>query len=209
MDSQFQSEIAERDRLYDLAIIPAGVALNLAIALAVSAMKIPLFLDAIGTLSIVLMYRAPGRSPMWAAMFVGIFSFCIIAIFQNPTIIWFSHVQAAIAVYAFYVLRPLVRRMEANNTIGIGGWIKIVAAGIGLGLVSALLSAPVAALLFSGITPNGPGAVVALLLASGENLYKAVITGGLSIEPIDKTLQTIAAVLLYLSSPWRTRATVR
>lgn len=209
MDNESQAAIAERNRLYDLAIIPAGVALNLAAALTVTAAKIPLFLDAIGTLSVVLLSRAPGRDPMWAAMFVGVFSFVIIAIFQNPTIIWFSHVQAAIAVYAFYILRPVVRRAEADSKFGIGWWAKIVAIGIGLGLVAALLSAPVAALLFSGITPNGPGAVVALLLASGQNLYKAVITGGLSIEPVDKSLQTIAAVLLYLSSPWKTRAAVK
>jgi energy-coupling factor transport system substrate-specific component len=173
--------------------------------MAIAALKLPLYLDAIGTLSVVFLSRAPGRSPMWAGIFVGVFSFVIMAIFQNPTIIWFAHVQAAVAIYAFYVLRPIVRTGEPIPKSGAGWWVRIVAAGIGLGVMAALLSAPVAALLFSGITPNGPGAVVALLVASGQNLYKAVITGGLSIEPIDKTIQTVAAVLLYLASPWRTR----
>lgn len=193
----------EHAHLYDIALIPAAVALNLAIATAVSALRLPLYLDAIGTIAVVLMSNSPGRNPMWAGIFVGVFSFVVMALFINPTIVWFSHVQAAIAVYAFYVIRPLTR--PNYSTFGFGGWSKVVAAGIGLGITAAVLSAPVAAVLFSGITPNGPGAVVALLLASGQNLYRAVLTGGLSIEPIDKTMQTVLAVSIYLASPWKRR----
>lgn len=198
--------VQERDRLHDIAIIPAGVALNVALAVAISALKLPIFADALGTILVILMARRTGRAALWSGIFVGVFSFVLIALFYNPTIIWFAHVQAAIAVYAYYVVRPVVRRIEGHEGSAAGNWFRLGLAGVGLGLVAAALSAPVAALLFSGITPNGPGAVVALLVASGQSLYKAVLASGFSIEPVDKTIQVMSAVLLYLNSPWRKRA---
>src|SRR5688572_13391133 len=80
------SEIAnsistERDRLHDIALIPAGVALNIAIAVTVSTLKLPLFIDAVGTIAVVLMARRPGLNAMWSGIFVGVFSFALIALF--------------------------------------------------------------------------------------------------------------------------------
>jgi energy-coupling factor transport system substrate-specific component len=205
MESSTTRASADRDQLYDIALIPAAVALNVAVAVTVSMLKLPVYIDGLGTISIVLMGRRSGFSAMWAGVFVGVFSFVLIALFVNPTIIWFSHVQAALAVYAFFVIRPIVRRMESEETQSqkFRNWLMVIFSGIGLGLVAAALSAPVAAFLFSGITPNGPGAVVALLIASGQSLFKAVITGGFSIEPIDKSIQVLLAVFIYFASPWR------
>ena len=198
-----RSTSAERDRLNDVALVPAGVALNVAIAITVSVLKIPIYLDAIGTIAVVLMSRGGGRSPMWMGVFVGVFSFVLTALFFNPTVIWFSHVQAAIAIYTFFVIRPIVRLMEATPGNNLRNWCYIILSGVCLGLITGTLSAPIIALVFSGVTPNGPGFVNALLIATGQSLFRAVFTGGISVEPIDKTLQTILAVSLYMNSPWR------
>ena len=73
--------------------------------------------------------------------------------------------------------------------------------GIVTGLVAAVVSAPVVAYLFGGVTGSGSTFIVALFLKAGQQVLSAALLSGLAAEPIDKTLQVLLAALLYRATP--------
>jgi energy-coupling factor transport system substrate-specific component len=73
--------------------------------------------------------------------------------------------------------------------------------GIVTGLVAAVVSAPVVAYLFGGVTGSGSTFIVALFLKAGQQLLSAALLSGLAAEPVDKTLQVLLAALLYRATP--------
>jgi energy-coupling factor transport system substrate-specific component len=64
-----------------------------------------------------------------------------------------------------------------------------------------VVSAPVVAYLFGGVTGSGSALVVAVFLHAGQQLLSASLSSGLAIEPIDKSLQVLLAALLYRATP--------
>jgi energy-coupling factor transport system substrate-specific component len=78
---------------------------------------------------------------------------------------------------------------------------RVLAYGIVTGVVAALVSAPVVAYLFGGVTGSGSTFIVALFLKTGQQLMSAVLLSGLAAEPVDKTLQVLLAALLYRATP--------
>jgi energy-coupling factor transport system substrate-specific component len=177
--------LGESMRREALALIPVGIALNLAIGTLVHALKLPIYLDAVGTIAITLI------AGLRTGLLVGVLSFIVGGILINPVMIWFSGTQAAIAVYVH-----LLAKRGA-----FGSHLRTVAAGIGLGVVAGIVSAPVLVALFGGITGSGSSVIVAFLLASGKGLMKAVLWSGLASEPLDKTLQCLLAVWLVRGLP--------
>lgn len=168
-----------------LALIPLGIALNLALGVVIHTLKIPLYVDAVGTIAVTLL------AGVRAGVLVGVLSFLLGGVLTNPVLPWFSGTQAAIAIYVHLLAK-------------IGGfrsYARTVFAGIGLGIVAGIVSAPVIVSLFGGITGSGASLVVAFLLASGKTLYTSVLLSGLASEPLDKTIQCLLAVWLLRGVP--------
>ena len=61
-------------------------------------------------------------------------------------------------------------------------------AGLFCGIVSAIISAPISALVFGGVTGSGSDLLVAAFQQAGSSLQTAVLQQGLLQDPIDKTL---------------------
>lgn len=167
-------------RKTDLALIPIGVALNLSLATMVHAIHAPIYIDMVGTCAVVMLAGAR------TGVICGVLSFLIGGLLTNPVLPWFTGTQVAVALYVAFAARR--------------GWYRslgrTIFAGIGLGIVAAIVSAPVIAYLFGGITGAGSSFVTAFFLASGKNLLQSVALSGLACEPLDKTLQTL--LMLYL-----------
>ncbi len=168
-----------------LALIPLGIALNLALGTLVHTMKLPVYVDAVGTIAVTLI------AGLRAGVAVGVASFLIGGVLTNPVLPWFSGTQAAIAVYTH-----LVGRASGFRTMA-----RTVLSGIGLGIVAGIVSAPVIVWLFGGVTGSGASLVVAFLLASGKSVMQSVLLSGLAAEPLDKTLQCLLAVWLLRGLP--------
>lgn len=168
-----------------LAVIPLGIALNLGIGTLVHLLKLPVYLDAVGTIAITLLC-----GPV-VGVIVGVLSFLLGGVLVNPVLPWFSGTQAAIAIYTH-----LVGKRGGFRTLG---W--TVLSGIGLGVVAGVVSAPVIAKLFGGVTGSGASFIAAYLLATGKSLLQSVVLSGLAAEPLDKTLQCLLAVWLLRGLP--------
>jgi hypothetical protein len=94
---------------------------------------------------------------------------------------------AAIAVGGFI----LYRRDAA------GAWVAV--AGAITGIIAAIVSAPIAAYLFEGVTGSGTDLIVAALRQGGADVFNASLGQGLFSDPIDKTI-TSFVVYIILSS---------
>ncbi|MEA3017575.1 MAG: hypothetical protein QOI38_2297, partial [Sphingomonadales bacterium] len=121
----------------------------------------------------------------------------------NPAAIWFIPTQVAIALYGFYVARPLLRPGGRDAGNGAKRIVLAIGVGIGLGVVAGIVSAPIIALVFGGITGSGASFLVAILLKSGEGIYRSVLASGIASEPIDKTLQLLIALVIAGATPTR------
>ena len=77
----------------------------------------------------------------------------------------------------------------------------VFVAGLLCGIVSAIISAPIAAIVFSGVTGSGTDLLVAAFQKAGDELGTAVLKQGLLSDPIDKTVTffVVFAILGALS----------
>jgi energy-coupling factor transport system substrate-specific component len=60
--------------------------------------------------------------------------------------------------------------------------------GLICGIVAAIMSAPIAAIVFGGVTGSGTDLLVAAFQQAGADLQTAVLQQGLISDPIDKTV---------------------
>ena len=75
-----------------------------------------------------------------------------------------------------------------------GAWVAI--AGALTGFVAALVSAPIAAYLFEGVTGSGTDLLVAALRQGGSDVYNASLGQGLISDPIDKTITSFIVFVI-------------
>jgi energy-coupling factor transport system substrate-specific component len=168
-----------------LAVIPLGIAMNIALGTIIHTLKLPIFLDAVGTITVTLLLG------MRSGIAVGVLSFLIGGLLTDPVLPWFCGTQVVIAVYTHIVARYA----------GFKSIFRTILSGIGLGVVAAIASAPVIVMLFGGITGSGSSLVVAFLLKSGQGIIKSVLLSGLASEPLDKTLQCLLSMWILRGLP--------
>lgn len=166
-------------------LVPVGIALNLALGGVVHILKLPIFLDAVGTIAVTVLAGAR------AGVLTGAISFVIAGFLLSPAYPWFIGTQAAIALFV-----NLVGRKGGYSTRG-----RQVAFGLLLGVVTGAVSAPVTVILFGGISGSGASLISAYLIATGRKVVDAVILSGLASEPLDKTLQTLIAFTVLRGLP--------
>jgi len=78
----------------------------------------------------------------------------------------------------------------------------VAGAGLFTGVVAAFVSAPIAAIVFGGVTGSGTDLIVAALRQGGSDVLQASLGQGLFSDPIDKTITSFVVfmVLAGLSS---------
>ncbi len=96
-------------------------------------------------------------------------------------------VVAAVSVAAFV----LIRRDLAG--------LYVAGAGAVTGIVAALVSAPIAAYVFGGVTGSGVDVIVAALRQGGADVLSASLGQGLISDPIDKTITSFVVFIIIAS----------
>lgn len=82
----------------------------------------------------------------------------------------------------------------------------VVVAGLGTGIVAALISAPISANVFSGVTGGGTDFLVAALRQAGADIGAATLGQGLISDPIDKITTFFVVYLILAAMARRTKA---
>jgi energy-coupling factor transport system substrate-specific component len=185
--AQEQREVSKHSAEWKLVFIPLGITLNLALGTLTHLLRLPLYLDAVGTIVVTVL------AGLGAGVATGVGSFLLGGVLTNPVLPWFSGTQAVIALYTEVAAR--------RN--GFKSFPRVALAGVGLGVVAAAVSAPIIAYLFAGVTGAGPSMITAFLLATGHTLLKSVFLSGVACEPVDKALQCILALWMLRGLPPR------
>jgi energy-coupling factor transport system substrate-specific component len=175
----------KQNKMLALAFIPLAIAINVGIGAIVKALNLPLYVDSVGTiLTTILLGWGYGA-------IVGTLGFVITSIFINPFAIYFIGTQVAIALFIHWM--------------GKIGWLRnlfrVIITGIGLGIISAIISAPVIIFVFQGATGNGAALVTSIFVKMGNQIVNSIFLSGFSIEPLDKTIQVLLAFFILKGIP--------
>jgi hypothetical protein len=82
----------------------------------------------------------------------------------------------------------------------------VVVAGVSTGLIAALISAPISANLFSGVTGSGTDFLVAAFRQAGSDIQTATFQQGLLSDPVDKLVTFLTVYVVLAAMARRTKA---
>lgn len=170
-------------------LIPLGVAISTVGGFLTSVLKLPVYLDGIGTILLALL------AGPWAAALTGLFTNLVEAAVINPTYLPFGITNAILGLVTGYM--------------ALNGWFKsywrMAVVALVLTAVGLLTSVPIQTYVFGGFTGVGTDVITGVLLASGENLVTSVLGGNLVTEPLDKFISVYFAYFVVKSVPVRYR----
>src|SRR5215203_4190031 len=166
-----------------LLLMAGAIALNIALGQLVQrVLHLPIYFDSVGTILI-----AALLGPI-AASLAGVLSNLIWGIvFSTPAIMPFAFTAAAIGWTSGVAIS-----MGAFS----GLW-RVLGAGFLVGIIAALISAPISAYMFGGATGVGTDQLTNYFRATSTNILQAVTIQGLLSDPLDKSLSFLAAWLIW------------
>ncbi len=167
--------------------IAFGIALNLTVGQIAIALKIPLYLDSIGTI-IVAVLVGP-----YSGIITGSFANLMAAAFGNPTMMFFIPVVIVIGAFTGFIA----------NVGWFKHWYLCALGGVLQGLLAAIVSAPISTYLFGGTMMAGTDALVYFFRSTGHNILTSVLYQGLTSDPIDKTISYLLVFFLLNNLPFR------
>ncbi len=169
------------------------IALNVGLNKIAMVLQLPVFMDTVGTV------LSGAMVPPGYSILVGIVSNLIGGVVTHPSIPFYIGTQVVVSLMSIFGFRR--------------GWFDTLPAAIGLGLaigiVTAIVSAPVTALVFGGVTEPGATALNAVLLAAGQDLWTSVLSGTLVVSSVDKVIASVIVWALLRRMPERLKVARR
>jgi len=167
-----------------LALVAVCAGMNLGVGFVVASLKLPFYLDSIGTV----LSTAIG-GPI-VGMMTGVVTVLLGSIY-TPTLWAYTLTAMTIVLYTHFALKfGFLRRPFPT-----------VLLGLGLGIATAIVSAPVTTYLWGGVSFSGTDAVTAFFVALGKTLLQSVLIGGLSTDPLDKLFTALIAYAILKRVP--------
>ena len=166
-------------------LIPIGIAINIIGGQIIALLKLPIYMDAIGTLLVsILGGIVPG-------IVTGVLSNSINAIFA-PDFFPFTIVSVFLALAAGLLSRGGMFRTIPRTAVS----------ALVISLVSTVSAAPIVAYVFGGVTGSGSTAIVAALQAGGSSLLEASVFTSLATDLVDKSLSiAVCYVIIKALAP--------
>lgn len=171
-----------------LVLIPIAVGINLIGGTLASALKLPLFLDMIGTII------AAALAGPWVAALVGLLTNVFLALVSNPVYLPYSLVSIGCGLVTGYMIR--------------GGMFKkvwgVVLTWLACTLLSVAISSTITVLVFGGATgATGTSVFTATLIAATKNIVKSVVATSMIENLADRGIAFLIAYILLKRIPKR------
>jgi energy-coupling factor transport system substrate-specific component len=163
------------------------IALNLTAGQITAALKIPLYLDSIGTILVAVLVGP------WSAVICGSAANLLAAAMGNPSMIFFIPVVAIIGAFTGYLAKLGWFRK----------WYLVALGGLLQGILAAIASAPISAYLFSGVMMAGTDFLVLYFRSVGNTILNSVLYQGLTSDPADKLVSYLIVFFLTKNMPQR------
>lgn len=172
-----------------LVLISTCIAINMVLGQVASMIKLPIFLDSIGT------FIAALLGGPWIAALTGLLTNLIWGLISSPVAATFAPVAMIIGIAAGY----LARFGMFNN------WYKVIISGVIITLCVTIVATPIRTYLFAGVTGSGADFIVAYIHATGEKLWQSVASTIILANLADKIITGLIAWQLVKHLPKRTK----
>ncbi|MEO1145543.1 MAG: ECF transporter S component [Cyanobacteria bacterium J06638_22] len=164
-----------------LALIPVAIVLNLVLGQTISLLKLPLFLDSLGTVLVAIL------SGPWAAAVTGLLT-NLLGGFIDPFFPAFAPVAIVVGLVAGFCAKAGWFR----------AWWKVTLTGLLVGLAATLVATPIRVFLFGGVTGSGSSFFIAYLLATGNAMVQSVFAVTFLSNLLDKVITAIMCWIIVL-----------
>ncbi|SFH27737.1 energy-coupling factor transport system substrate-specific component [Desulfotomaculum arcticum] len=166
-------------------IIPVGIGINIIGGLLAQTLKLPIFLDSIGTILSAVMLGP------WLGALTGLLSNVIQGLFTDPINIPFGIVNAVIGLVVGYL--ALKRGFE--------DYVTPLLAGLILAILAPIIGTPIAVYLFGGVTGGGIDLLYALLLNSGNEIFTSAFLARVPANLVDKLISAYLIMVIIRKLP--------
>lgn len=170
-----------------LTLIVFSIAINMVIGQLSSMLKLPIFLDSIGTLICALL------AGPWVALLSGLLTNLLWGLLSGPIAAAFAPVAMMIGLSA-----GLLARAGGFRTLP-----RVVLSGVVITFALMIVAVPIRTYLFAGTTGSGADFFVAYFHTVGDNLLESVAITVLGANIADKVASAIIAWLLVRQLPER------
>lgn len=171
-------------------LIAVAIVINIAAGQLVSFLKLPIFLDSIGTVLVGIL------AGPWAGGLTGLITNLIWGMISSPVAAAFAPVAMAIGIVA-----GLCAKYGLFKT----WWLAIIS-GVIITVFNAIVAVPIRLYMFGGITGSGADFMTAYMLALGKDLFGSVVFTVFTSNLLDKVITTVLAWGIVKALPVRTAA---
>lgn len=168
-------------------LIPIGVAINFVGGQIATLLKLPVFIDVIGTILVSAL-----AGPIFGG-FTGLVTNLILGI-SAPDYIPYAVVNIAIGLVA-----GLCAKKKCFTSVK-----GLAIASISIWAITQLTAVPITVLVFGGVTAGGSSVITAFLAAAGQSLWQAVFTTSLITETVDKVISVVIVYFIIKAIPKKT-----
>lgn len=162
----------KKNSTFIVAMIPAGIALNVVANSIVELLKLPLFLNNIGNV-----LNAIVLGPWWGVV-TAFMTDIILGLTVRWTYVPFAIVGSVVALIAYYFFKK--------------GWFKkfwkVMAAGVITGVIGSVVATFISVFVFGGFSGHTVDVITAGLVAAGQQIFAATFVSNLPIQTLDKIL---------------------
>ncbi len=171
---------------YVAVLVPVMAALNIVGGTINNALKLPVFLDMIGT-----MVASVALGPWWGAL-TGIITNTAGAFTISPTMIPFALCNVVGALVWGYG----IRNFGLGKSFG-----RLVVVSLLCGLFVQLMATPIVVFMFGGATGHSSDALLAAFAAAGNSLIASSFLSSISGSIADKTIATFVGLAILRALP--------
>ncbi len=171
-----------------IVLMSIAIVINIVAGQLVSMLKLPIFLDSIGTVLVGLL------AGPWAGGLTGLLTNLIWGMIASPVAAAFSPVAMAIGIAA-----GLCAKYGLFRT----WWLAIIS-GVIIALFNALVAVPIRLYMFGGITGSGADFITSYMLALGRDLFGSVVITVFTTNLVDKVVTAVLAWGVVKALPLRT-----
>ncbi|WP_342430016.1 ECF transporter S component [Neobacillus sp. FSL H8-0543] len=171
---------------YSLILIPIGIAINIVGGVIAGQLKLPIFMDSIGTVIIAII-----AGPLIGGI-TGLSTNVVLGLMHGDVLgMAFGLVNMTTGIIVGF----MAKHGKFRN------WIHLVIATLLLTLSNSLIAAPIVVFLYGGVSGAGIDLVVAGFLAAGQDIFSSAFVARLPVNLIDKGIAVIIAFLILLKLP--------
>ena len=171
-----------------LVLMAIGIALNMTLGQLATMLKLPIFLDSLGTMLVAVLCGP------WIGGLTGLVPNLLWGLLQGPTAAFFAPVAAVIGIAAGLLARAGLFRTPWGAAI----------AGAVIAVALAVVAVPIRIYLFGGVTGSGADFLTAYLTKVGQDLFSSVVVTVVTSNLADKIVTALLVWIIVRGLPQRT-----